>query len=130
MACCQHRLATAAPIDNRSPDTFDHEPTGSRRTAPSRQRPTRRLARDNLHKRYDDKEVVCGIDFSVPRGTCFIARAERCRQDDDTALLLGLTAPNAGDIRLNGFSVPSNAARAREQVGVVPQFDNPIRTSP
>ena len=25
----------------------------------------------NLHKRYDDKEVVCGIDFSVPRGTCF-----------------------------------------------------------
>jgi len=35
-----------------------------------------------------------------------------------------LTAPNAGDIRLNGFSVPSNAARAREQVGVVPQFDN------
>ena len=79
----------------------------------------------NLHKRYDDKEVVCGIDFSVPRGTCFgLLGPNGAGKTTTLRCCLGLTAPNAGDIRLNGFSVPSNAARAREQVGVVPQFDN------
>ena len=79
----------------------------------------------NLHKRYDDKEVVCGIDFNVPRGTCFgLLGPNGAGKTTTLRCCLGLTAPNAGDIRLNGFSVPANAARAREQVGVVPQFDN------
>ena len=79
----------------------------------------------NLHKRYDDKEVVCGIDFSVPRGTCFgLLGPNGAGKTTTLRCCLGLTAPDAGDIRLGGFAVPSDAAKAREQVGVVPQFDN------
>ena len=83
------------------------------------------LAVTNLHKRYDDKEVVCGIDFSVPRGTCFgLLGPNGAGKTTTLRCCLGLTAPDAGDIRLNGFAVPADAAKAREQVGVVPQFDN------
>ena len=79
----------------------------------------------NLHKSYDGKEVVCGIDFSVPAGTCFgLLGPNGAGKTTTLRCCLGLTAPDAGDILLGGFAVPADAAKAREQVGVVPQFDN------
>jgi lipooligosaccharide transport system ATP-binding protein len=48
----------------------------------------------NLHKRYDDKEVVCGIDFSVPRGTCFgLLGPNGAGKTTTLRCCLGLTAP-------------------------------------
>ena len=39
-------------------------------------------------------------------------------------MLLGITSPDAGAIRLVGEPIPARARFARRRVGVVPQFDN------
>ena len=78
-----------------------------------------------LRKRYDGKEVVAGIDFSVPPGTCFgLLGPNGAGKTTTLRCCLGLTAPDAGTIRLGGFAVPAQAGLARQRVGVVPQADN------
>ena len=78
-----------------------------------------------LRKRYDGNEVVAGIDFNVPAGTCFgLLGPNGAGKTTTLRCCLGLTAPDAGQITLNGHDVPQYAEVARERVGVVPQFDN------
>jgi len=78
-----------------------------------------------LRKRYDDHEVVAGIDFSVPAGTCFgLLGPNGAGKTTTLRCCLGLTTPDAGRITLNGHAIPRDAEAAREHVGVVPQFDN------
>ena len=78
-----------------------------------------------LRKRYDGNEVVAGIDFNVPAGTCFgLLGPNGAGKTTTLRCCLGLTAPDDGQITLNGHDVPAYAELARERVGVVPQFDN------
>ncbi|MEF8706628.1 MAG: ATP-binding cassette domain-containing protein, partial [Candidatus Accumulibacter sp. UW27] len=78
-----------------------------------------------LHKSYDRQVVVAGIDFSVPSGTCFgLLGPNGAGKTTTLRCCLGLTAPDAGDIRLAGWTVPGDADAARARVGIVPQFDN------
>jgi ABC-type multidrug transport system ATPase subunit len=68
----------------------------------------------NLHKSYDRREVVCGIDFSVPRGTCFgLLGPNGAGKTTTLRCCLGLTAPDAGDIRLGGLPFPQTRRGAR-----------------
>ncbi len=79
----------------------------------------------DLHKSYDDNEVVAGIDFRVPRGTCFgLLGPNGAGKTTTLRCCLGLTFPDSGTIRLGGHTVPEEAEKARANVGVVPQFDN------
>ena len=83
------------------------------------------LAVRGLRKRYDGKEVVAGIDFSVPAGTCFgLLGPNGAGKTTTLRCCLGLSTPDAGQITLNGHDVPQHAEVARQHVGVVPQFDN------
>ena len=78
-----------------------------------------------LRKSYDGNEVVAGIDFAVPRGTCFgLLGPNGAGKTTTLRCCLGLTTPDAGEIDLGGFKVPAQAEIARANVGVVPQFDN------
>ena len=78
-----------------------------------------------LRKRYDGNEVVAGIDFNVPAGTCFgLLGPNGAGKTTTLRCCLGLTTPNDGQITLNGHDVPQHAELARQRVGVVPQFDN------
>ena len=78
-----------------------------------------------LRKSYDANEVVAGISFSVPAGTCFgLLGPNGAGKTTTLRCCLGLTTPDAGEIHLGGFSIPMQAETARERVGVVPQFDN------
>ena len=87
--------------------------------------PADALCVSGLHKSYDGNEVVAGIDFSVPSGTCFgLLGPNGAGKTTTLRCCLGLTTPDAGSIRLGGFAVPADAEKARRQVGVVPQFDN------
>ena len=87
--------------------------------------PADALSVSGLHKSYDSNEVVAGIDFSVPPGTCFgLLGPNGAGKTTTLRCCLGLTAPDAGAIRLGGFAVPAEAEKARRRVGVVPQFDN------
>jgi lipooligosaccharide transport system ATP-binding protein len=78
-----------------------------------------------LRKCYDGHEVVAGIDFGVPSGTCFgLLGPNGAGKTTTLRCCLGLTVPDTGQITLNGHDVPQCAELARERVGVVPQFDN------
>ena len=78
-----------------------------------------------LHKSYDGREVVAGIDFALTRGECFgLLGPNGAGKTTTLRCCLGLTAPDAGDIELTGEPVPARAREARARIGVVPQFDN------
>jgi len=83
------------------------------------------LAASGLHKSYAGTEVVAGLGFRVEPGRCFgLLGPNGAGKTTTLRLCLGLTAPDRGDIRLNGCVIPAEARRARTRVGVVPQFDN------
>ena len=78
-----------------------------------------------LRKRYGGQEVVAGINFGVPSGTCFgLLGPNGAGKTTTLRCCLGLTTPDDGQIILNGHAIPQDAEVARERVGVVPQFDN------
>ena len=78
-----------------------------------------------LIKRYGKLEAVGGVDFSVPRGTCFgLLGPNGAGKTTTLRCCLGLTKPDAGTIRLLGEAIPERAREARQRVGIVPQFDS------
>jgi lipooligosaccharide transport system ATP-binding protein len=80
---------------------------------------------NELRKRYGGTEVVAGLSFAVPAGTCFgLLGPNGAGKTTTLRLCLGLTTPDAGRVTLNGCAIPADAQAARARVGVVPQFDN------
>ena len=78
-----------------------------------------------LRKRFADQEVVCGVDLEVAPGECFgLLGPNGAGKTTTLRLCLGLSDPDAGEIRLLGHDVPAHAREARAQIGVVPQFDS------
>lgn len=78
-----------------------------------------------LRKRYGAAEVVCGVDFEIAPGECFgLLGPNGAGKTTTLKLCLGLTDPDAGEIRLLGLPVPARAREGRAAVGVVPQFDS------
>lgn len=78
-----------------------------------------------LSKRYGDKAVVDGIDLSIERGQCFgLLGPNGAGKTTTLKMLLGNTSPSAGELTVLGLSVPAQARRMRERLGIVPQFDN------
>ena len=83
------------------------------------------LAASGLRKSYAGTEVVAGLSFHVECGRCFgLLGPNGAGKTTTLRLCLGLTAPDSGDINLNGCVIPAEARKARTRVGVVPQFDN------
>ncbi|KXB29647.1 nodulation factor ABC transporter ATP-binding protein NodI [Dechloromonas denitrificans] len=83
------------------------------------------LSVSGLRKVYAGTEVVAGLSFTVEPGTCFgLLGPNGAGKTTTLRLCLGLTAPDSGEIALNGHAIPAAAQQARARVGVVPQFDN------
>jgi lipooligosaccharide transport system ATP-binding protein len=83
------------------------------------------LAVADLRKSYGGRTVVAGVSFTLERGACFgLLGPNGAGKTTTLRCCLGLTAPDAGRITLADLPVPREARRARERVGVVPQFDN------
>ncbi|WP_170291319.1 ATP-binding cassette domain-containing protein [Dechloromonas hortensis] len=83
------------------------------------------LSVSGLRKVYAGTEVVAGLSFAVEPGTCFgLLGPNGAGKTTTLRLCLGLTAPDSGEIALNGHAIPAAAQQARARVGVVPQFDN------
>ena len=78
-----------------------------------------------LRKRFGAEEVVRGVDLEVAPGECFgLLGPNGAGKTTTLRLCLGLSDPDAGEIRLLGEEVPARAREARARVGVVPQFDS------
>jgi lipooligosaccharide transport system ATP-binding protein len=78
-----------------------------------------------LTKRYGDAAVVDGLDLEIQPGRCHgLLGPNGAGKTTTLRLALGLTRPDAGEIRLLGHPVPDEAAVARARVGVVPQSDS------
>ena len=83
------------------------------------------LSVKGLRKRFGGIDVVCGVDLEVAPGECFgLLGPNGAGKTTTLNLCLGMTEPEAGEIRLLGEPVPARAREARAAVGVVPQFDN------
>ncbi len=83
------------------------------------------MSAHDLRKSYGDQLVVDGLNLSIRRGECFgLLGPNGAGKTTTLRLLLGLIAPDNGDIHLFDHSIPAHARAARLRVGVVPQFDN------
>ncbi|MCG6933115.1 MAG: ATP-binding cassette domain-containing protein [Gallionella sp.] len=78
-----------------------------------------------LRKSYGTQVVVDGIDLSVQRGECFgLLGPNGAGKTTTLRLMLGLIAPDSGELQLLDRPVPQQAREARVRIGVVPQIDN------
>ena len=99
------------------------EPGPTARTDPPASSPAVRAR--GLRKTYDARPVVDGIDLDVRSGECFgLLGPNGAGKTTTLRMLLGMTAPDAGELRVLGHGVPAEARRLRSQIGVVPQMDN------
>lgn len=79
----------------------------------------------SLTRLYDGVAVVDAIDLEVRRGECFALLGPNGAGKTTTLrMLLGLTPPSAGAIRVLGEPIPLRAREMRQRAGIVPQFDN------
>jgi lipooligosaccharide transport system ATP-binding protein len=78
-----------------------------------------------LRKAYDGREVLRGLDLSVPPGICFgVLGPNGAGKTTALRALLGLTPLSGGEIRVFGLPVPQAGRAVRARCGVVPQADN------
>ncbi|TAJ79830.1 MAG: ATP-binding cassette domain-containing protein [Gallionellaceae bacterium] len=78
-----------------------------------------------LQKSYAGQRVVDGLNLSINKGECFgLLGPNGAGKTTTLRMLLGLIAPDAGEVTLLGLPVPQAAREARIRVGVVPQMDN------
>lgn len=79
-----------------------------------------------LRKRYDKRDVVCGVDFTVRPRECFGLLGPNGAGKTTTIRMLTCFSPiDAGSLRV--FGLPVNAANARaikSELGVAPQEEN------
>ena len=83
------------------------------------------LSAHKLRKSYGGQVVVDGLDLSIRRGECFgLLGPNGAGKTTTLRLMLGLIAPDSGELQLLDHAVPQQARAARMRVGVVPQIDN------
>ncbi|MFA6903080.1 MAG: ATP-binding cassette domain-containing protein [Gallionellaceae bacterium] len=78
-----------------------------------------------LHKSYAGQRVVDNLSLNIKRGECYgLLGPNGAGKTTTLRLLLGLTDPDGGTVRLLDHAVPGHAREARLKLGVVPQIDN------
>ncbi len=85
---------------------------------------TQVLTVSGLTKRFGEVRALDQLDFEVRRGECFgLLGPNGAGKSTTFRMVLGLSTPDSGDIRLLGHLIPAQARVARRRVGVVPQAD-------
>ncbi|MBV9196166.1 MAG: ABC transporter ATP-binding protein [Solirubrobacterales bacterium] len=75
---------------------------------------------EGLTKRFGDRVVVSGLDLRVPRGTAFgFLGHNGAGKTTLMRMLLGLTAPSAGWMWIDGHRLPAERAVALARVGAI-----------
>jgi ABC-2 type transport system ATP-binding protein len=75
---------------------------------------------EGLTKRFGARVAVDGVNLSVPRGCAYGFLGHNGAGKTTTIrMLLGLTSPDAGTMRLRGLAVPAERGRALSRVGAI-----------
>jgi lipooligosaccharide transport system ATP-binding protein len=78
-----------------------------------------------LRKFYGGVPVVDGVDLRVRPGECFgLLGPNGAGKTTTLRMLLGVTPPGGGALKVLGYPVPEHAREMRARIGVVPQQDN------
>lgn len=78
-----------------------------------------------LSKSYGEQCVVTNISLRVKKGEYFgLLGPNGAGKTTTLRMLLGITPPDSGDLRVLGYPVPEEAQAMRCNIGVVPQMDN------
>ncbi|MCW8827647.1 MAG: ATP-binding cassette domain-containing protein [Gammaproteobacteria bacterium] len=78
-----------------------------------------------LCKRYGGQTVVDAVDLEVRAGECFgLLGPNGAGKTTVLRMLMGMTPPDGGEIKVLGYPVPQQARQMRQQMGVVPQQDS------
>src|SRR3569623_2745726 len=78
----------------------------------------------NLTMRYGTQAVVNDLSLEIARGECLgVIGPNGAGKTTTIRMGLGLTAPDAGEIRALGLQMPRDALAIKAQLGVVSQFD-------
>jgi len=76
----------------------------------------------NLTKKYNDKIVVDGINFTVKEGECLaLLGVNGAGKTTTIRMLSGLSKPTSGDAEIMGHSVLRETAEIKRLVGISPQ---------
>ncbi|MEU5346800.1 ATP-binding cassette domain-containing protein [Streptomyces sp. NPDC020766] len=76
-----------------------------------------------LHKSYDGREVVAGVDLAVPAGTVYALLGPNGAGKTTTVRILSTLLPaDAGEARVAGYDVCREADQVRASIGVTGQF--------
>lgn len=77
-----------------------------------------------VRKSFSGRAVLEGLTFSLAPGECIALLGPNGAGKSTTiSLALGLAEADSGQVELLGFSLPEAGHLARQQVGVVPQYD-------
>src|SRR3972149_8799726 len=78
-----------------------------------------------LRKFYGGAPGVDGVDLRVRPGECFgLLGPNGAGKTTTLRMLLGVTSPGGGALKVLGYPVPEHAREMRARIGVVPQQDN------
>jgi len=82
------------------------------------------LSLTDVRKSYAGRTVLSGLNFKLDTGECVALLGPNGAGKSTTiALALGLTEADAGSVELLGEALPVSGHIARQNVGVVPQYD-------
>ena len=78
-----------------------------------------------LEKRYGDVHAVRGVSFDIAAGTCIgLLGPNGAGKTTTMRMLMGLTRPSAGRVRVFGKPIAELGRSFRMRIGLVPQDDN------
>ena len=76
---------------------------------------------NGLEKRFGDKKVLCGVDMVVPSGKVFgFVGRNGAGKTTTMKAVLGLIAPDRGDIKVNGEKVVYGNTKTNKYIGYLP----------
>jgi lipooligosaccharide transport system ATP-binding protein len=78
-----------------------------------------------LEKRYGEVHAVRGVSFDIEAGTCVgLLGPNGAGKTTTMRMLMGLTRPSAGGVRVFGKPIAELGRGFRTRIGLVPQEDN------
>jgi ABC-2 type transport system ATP-binding protein len=76
----------------------------------------------DLHRYYEDVKAVQGVSLQIEAGTVFsLLGPNGAGKSTTISVISGLLRPNEGDAAIFGKSISTQAGKAKQHIGVVPQ---------